>query len=164
MADVACAISQTYISVPFHTNADATMATHVIALTNMTCIISTLRWYTEVIAPNLGSLPSVKWIIIIDDAPLPGILLTINIGKLTSRSEKDARLQGLFSFTQVEELGRTAQFEKKEVPLRKPTDLVTISFTSGSTGVQHILSYSLSHEYHCVGTKRNDAYGTYLEK
>ena len=56
-----------------------------------------------------------------------------------SQSEAVSHIKGLFSIEEVEQVGKTEKGKEKEarreVPLRKGSDLVTVSFTSGSTGV-----------------------------
>jgi hypothetical protein len=59
-----------------------------------------------------------------------------------SESEKQAisHLKGLLSMEEVARIGKTEKREQREVAPRKSSDLLTLSFTSGSTGVCPLLS------------------------
>lgn len=78
IVDVACVISQNFVSVPIHTNADVSMVTQIANVTDMACVVGTWEWCARMVLPNLERMPNLKWIFVMDEAnPKGTITLTL---------------------------------------------------------------------------------------
>ncbi len=70
IADVACVLSQVYISVPIHTTADLENVVQIANMTEIQCVVCSWESYQTFFLHNAEKFPKLKKVIVMDKAEL----------------------------------------------------------------------------------------------